>query len=432
MSKEIEFARELIDFIYSSPTAFQAVKEIRDVLSRNDFIELNPRNKWIISKGGRYFLIRNDSALIAFVVGEGEVKHDGFRLICTHTDSPSFKIKPAPEMVRNSYLKLNTEVYGSPILNTWFDRPLSLAGRLSLKGDNLIFPDKRLINLNKPLLIIPNLAIHMNANVNKGIEINKQNDVLPLLSIVKNDFEKDNFLLELLAEEIDVKLKDIFDFDLFLYEYSRGQITGMHNEFISSSRLDDLAMVHAGLTALINSNNSKATKVLACFDNEEVGSTSKQGADSPMLRTLLERIVIALGMENEDFFRALANSFMISADMAHAIHPNFTEVYDPTNINIINNGPVIKINANQKYTSDSDSIAVYENICNEAGIPIQKFVNRSDQRSGSTIGPITLSHIDVRSIDIGNPMLAMHSIRELSGVSDHYNITESFKRFFIC
>ena len=431
MKKETQFAQELIDFIYDSPSPFHAGSSIKKELISNGFQELDLRDKWQLTKGGKYFVTKNDSAVIAFVVGNGNIAEDGFRLVGSHTDAPGFAIKPSPEMtVENNYLKLNTETYGGPILNTWLDRPLAIAGRVTLKSENPIYPDNRLVNINKPIMIIPNIAIHMNRKVNEGIELNKQKDMLPLLSLINEGFEKDNYLVKLLAEELKVNFEDIIDFNLFLYEYEKGSIIGLNNEFISTGKLDDLAMVHASLKAIIDAPVNKATNVMVAFDNEEVGSTTKQGAGSPMLKNILHRIVIALGGEEDDFYRGLYSSFIISADMAHAIHPNSPEKHDPVNRPFINKGPVIKINANQAYTTDSDSNSVYEMICKRAGVPVQKFVNRSDVRGGSTIGPISSSQIDIRSIDIGNPMLAMHSIRELGGVLDHYYIYKSFEEFY--
>jgi aspartyl aminopeptidase len=428
----IDLAKELIDFIYESPTAFQAVDSIKKVLSIHSFTELKEEDSWSLSKGSKYFVTKNDSALIAFVIGEGEIEKEGFKIIGAHTDSPAFRIKPMPEMLsEGQYVKLNTEVYGGPILNTWLDRPLAVAGRVILKSDNVLEPKSVNINLNKPLLIIPNLAIHMNRNVNAGIELNKQKDMLPMLGMVNETLEKDKYLLSLLAEELKVKIEDILDFDLFLYEFEKGCIMGIQNEFISSSRLDDLAMVHAALKGICEGNPKSGINVAAFFDNEEIGSTTKQGADSPLLAHVLERIIIALGKGREDYFRAVSKSFMISADLAHAVHPNSSEKHDPVIKPMLNKGPVIKISAAQKYTTDSNSSAVYEQICNKAGVPVQKFVNRSDMAGGSTIGPISSSHVNMRSVDIGTPILAMHSIRELAGTQDHMYIVKSFKEFYL-
>ncbi|MGK0466645.1 M18 family aminopeptidase [Clostridium sp.] len=431
MSKELEFAQDLIDYIYDSPTAFHAVAKAKEDLFKEGFIEIREEEKWSLEKGGKYFITKNDSALTAFVVGKGDVEKTGFKIIAAHTDSPSFRIKPLPEMVvDNTYVRLNTEAYGGLILNTWMDRPLAVAGRVTLRSDNILYPETRLVNINKPIMIIPNLAIHMNRDINTGIELNKQKDTLPLLSMVSEELEKNNYLMSAIANELSVEQEKIIDFDLFLYEYEKGSIIGLNNEFISSSRLDDLAMVHAGIRALCKVDAVEATNVMVCFDNEEVGSATKQGADSNMLVDILERITISLDKNREDFLRAISKSFIISADNAHAVHPNSPEKNDPTNKPYLNKGPVIKVSASQSYTTDSNSDAVYELVCEKAGVPVQKFVNRSDTRGGSTIGPISSTHLNIRSVDIGSPTLAMHSIRELGGVIDHTYVTKSFKGFY--
>lgn len=431
MTKERDFAEDLIQYIDKSPSSFHAAKKIEEVLEAKGFKKIEMQDKWKLEKEGKYYTSKNNSALVAFKIGKGEIAEDGFKIIGAHTDAPTFKIKPNPEiLVEKKYLKLNTEVYGGPILNTWFDRPLSIAGRVTLKTDNILKPKEMLIDIEKPILIIPNLAIHMNREVNKGIEINPQVDVLPLLSNINENFEKDGFLLSLISKKLGIEVEEILDFELFLYGVEKGSLVGLNEEFISIGKLDDLAMVHAGLNGLIDSPAGKATNVLVCFDNEEVGSGTKQGAGSPMLRSILERIVIASGGEREDYYRSLSSSFIISADQAHALHPNYSDKNDPTNKPVINGGPAIKMAANQAYTTDSFSASVYKSICKQADIPLQIFVNRSDKRGGSTIGPISSSQVDIASVDIGNPILAMHSIRELGGVFDHYNVYKSFKEFY--
>lgn len=431
MKNSKEFAQELIDFLYDSPSAFHAVENVKEDLVKAGFSELKEEAKWNLEKGGKYFTTKNGSALIAFVVGNGEIEEHGFKLIGAHTDSPGFRIKPKAEMVvEDTYVRLNTEVYGGPILSTWFDRPLSLAGRVTLKSENPLEPKIELLNVKKPIMIIPNLSIHMNRTINEGYAYNKQKDTLPLLSLVNENLEKGNYLMNLIAGELNVSKEDIIDFDLFLYEFEKGCIMGLNEEFISSGRLDDLQNVHAGIEAIKNAALTNGTNVMICYDNEEVGSATKQGADSDMLANILERIVLCLGKGREDFFRALAKSFIISADNAHALHPNYTEKHDPTNRPMINKGPVIKVNANQAYTTDAESCAVYEMICMKAGVPYQKFVNRSDVRGGSTIGPINSTHLNIRSVDMGMPQFAMHSIREFAGVEDHMYGYKSFLEFF--
>lgn len=429
---EKQIARELIDFIHESPTNFHAVLNIKKQLTEQGFKQLFSGEAWHIEQGGKYFVTKNHSSLYAFIPGEGNIAEEGFKLICAHSDSPTFRIKPDAEMlVEGKYLKLNTEVYGGPIMYTWFDRPLSMAGRVMIKSDKPLKPATQFVNFKRPILIIPHLAYHFNRAVNdQGNPLSKQKDMLPVLGMVNEKFEKDNFLLKLIAAEMQISPEEILDFDLTLYEYEKGTLAGLDEEFISSGKLDDLAMVHAGLKALINSKPCRKTKVLAIFDNEEVGSGTKQGAGSPILRTILERTVFSLGGSQEDLYRAIHNSFMISADMAHALHPNYAEKHDPTNHPVMNGGPVIKINANQKYVTDSDSAAVFETICNMAEVPYQKFVNHSDMAGGSTLGNILLSQMEMRGVDIGNPMWGMHSVRETAGTLDHEYVIKAFTTYY--
>ncbi|RDY25178.1 M18 family aminopeptidase [Romboutsia weinsteinii] len=426
-----EFAKNLMDYIYSSPTAFHAVETSEVLLKENGFKELESDKKWSIEVGGKYYVTKNSSALIAFTVNSESIENEGFRIIGSHSDSPTFRIKPNAEMsVENTYLKLNTEAYGGAILSTWMDRPLGVAGRVVLKSESVLRPAERLVNINKPICIIPNLAIHMNRNINEGYEFNKQRDMLPLVGLLNETLEKDNFLLNAIANELSVDIDEVIDFDLFLYEFEKGSLIGPNEEFISIGRLDNLSMAHASLHSLIDTKGQNGINVTAVFDNEEVGSSTKQGADSNMLINILERVCICLGKTREEFFTALYSSFMISADLAHAVHPNMTDKHDPTTRPVMGKGPVIKINANQAYTSDGYSISVYKNICREAGVEYQEFVNRSDVRGGSTIGPISSTHIDIPSVDIGSPILAMHSIRELGNVEDHYSIYKTFSKFY--
>ena len=431
MEQQRIIAQDLVDFLYDSPTMFHGVANVKCMLDANGYEELYECQRWDITPGGKYYVMKNSSALIAFVAGKGDVEQYGFHIVGAHTDSPGFRVKPNPEMqVEGCYVRLNTEVYGGPILSTWMDRPLAIAGRVMLKSDDILRPKTVLVNINKPLMIIPNLAIHMNREVNKGVELNKQKDTLPLLAHINEQLEKGNYLLNSVADSLNVATADILDCDLFLYEYDKGGLIGINEEFISSSRLDDLSMVHAGIKALLVSEAADATNVVAAFDNEEVGSRTKQGGDSQFLSNTLERIVIASGGGRECFLRAVAKSFLISADLAHAVHPNVGEKHDPVIRPVLNGGPVIKLAASQSYTTDADSGAVYESICRAADVPYQKFVNRSDLVGGSTIGPISSTHLDMRAVDIGSPILAMHSIRELGGVKDHCYIIKTFEKFF--
>lgn len=431
MKKEKKLAQELIEYIEKSPTAFHAVSATEEILKNQEFINLDTKEKWHIERGNKYYTTVNESALIAFTVGNLDFASEGFRIIGSHTDSPTFRIKPRPEMIsEGSYVKLNTEVYGGPILNTWLDRPLSLAGRVTIKGDNAFNPIIKLIDVKKPILIIPNLAIHMNRNVNQGVELNRQKDMLPLLGMVNDKLEKNDYLINIIEKELKIAKKDILDFDLFLYDVQKGTIMGYDDEFISCGRLDDLVMVHASINALIEAKETKGVNICVLFDNEEVGSSTKQGADSAMLSQILERIAIALSMDREEYLRCLSNSFMISADVAHAVHPNSPEKADPVLRPIINKGPVIKISASQSYTSDAVSSSIYESICKNASVPVQKFTNKSDERGGSTIGPLTVHNLPIKSVDMGTALLSMHSVRELCGVMDHYYTYKSFLEFY--
>lgn len=428
---EKNLALDLIDFLYKSPTAHHSVKTIKERLDLNGFTEVKESDKWNLQKDGKYYVIKNDSALIAFTIGNGDIEEDGFKLIGAHTDSPGFRIKANPEMIsEGTYLKLNTEVYGGPILYTWFDRPLGIAGKVTLKGSSPLKPEIKLVNINKPLLIIPSLAIHMNRNVNEGLNVNKQKDTLPLLSLINEKFEKDGYLVKVLAEELNVSASDILGFDLGLYEIEKGAVIGLNEEFISAGRLDDMWMVYAGIQALVESKPNKSTKVMVCMDNEEIGSLTAQGANSALLLNILERITLALGKDREGLHRALANSLMISADLAHAVHPNVEEKHDPTNRPVLGKGPVLKTAASGSYSTDSYNAAIFEGLCNSAEVPYQKFFNRSDVRGGTTIGPITSSLLTIPVMDMGAPLLSMHSIRELAAVKDNEYTIKLFTHFY--
>lgn len=431
MTLKHKLAHNLIDFIDASPSPYQAARNVKAALLRKGFKQLHRGETWKLEKGGRYFTSKNASSVVAFVVGTGKVEEKGFKIIAAHTDSPTFKIKPLPEIKsEGSYLKLNVEPYGGAIWSSWFDRPLTIAGRVSLIGSNPLLLDVRYINFNKPLLVIPNLAIHLNREVNSGKTFNAQKDMLPVLRLIEENFETKAYLQNMIAEKLKVETDQILDFDLNLAEYGKGAVIGEKEEFISGGRLDDLAMVHAGIDALLNSEPGESTNVMICFDNEEVGSQTKQGAGSPFFKDVLKRITYALNTQFDAFYRAKIFSFGISADMAHAVHPNSGELHDPVTRPVLNGGPVIKINANQKYTTDGISSGAFEMLCRKAGVPVQKYVNRSDIAGGSTLGSILTSQLDIRMVDVGNPMLAMHSIRELAGVDDHYYMKNVFDEFY--
>lgn len=425
------FAKNMLDFIYESPTQFNAVDISSKELEKNGFEKLNLKDSWNLQVGKKYYTTKNSSALIAFKINSDKIEKDGFRIIGSHTDSPGFRVKPNAEIKScDSYLKLNTEGYGGMILSTWLDRPLAMAGRVFLRGENPFKPIEKIVNINKPVCIIPNLAIHMNRSINDGYKYNKQTDMLPLVGLLNEQLEKDNYMVKLLASELNVDLEEIIDFDIFLYEYEKGCFVGANDEFISTGRLDNLSMYYSSVEALINSDSKSGISIAVGFDNEEVGSATKQGADSNMLLNILERICISLGKNREEFFKALENSFIISSDLAHAVHPNINSMADPTNRPIMGDGPVIKIHAGQAYTSDGYSVSVYKEICRECGVKYQEFVNKSDQRGGSTIGPISSTHIDIPSVDVGAPILSMHSIRELGCNYDFCNTYKTFVKFF--
>ena len=418
----------LIEYLQASPSPFHAVDKTREILESNGFECLDIEKSWSIKENKKYYVIKNDSAIIAFTTGQKNDIKDGFKIVGAHTDSPSIKIKPKPEFKdEDYYLKLNTEVYGGPILNTWFDRPLTLAGRISILKDGEIKNVN--INFKDPLMIIPNLAIHLNREVNKGQEIDKQKDLIPIMKTIQEDEDLEGYLMDLIAERIEVNSDQILDFDLYLRDTEAPMAMGSENEFLSAGQIDDLGMAHAGLEALLNSDDDQF-KLLVLFDNEEIGSNTDVGADSPLLSNLLERIVYALEGTRADFLEIVENTFMISGDMAHAVHPNYADKHDPTNKPIINKGPAIKVSSNRRYTTDSYTGGYMKKLCIENDIPYQTFVNNSNERGGSTIGPLNLRHLGVKSVDIGNPVLSMHSIRELYGLADHESVIKLLTAFY--
>jgi probable M18 family aminopeptidase 2 len=425
------FAREVIEFIDESPSTYHVVKNCSDILDENGFERIMPREKWEIKKGGKYFLKKSSSTIIAFTVGEDFDVKNGFKIFGAHTDSPCFRIKPSPEIVTENVVRLNTEVYGGPILSTWFDRPLSIAGRVIVKGENSFFPRTVKIKIDEPLLTIPNLAIHQNREVNNGVKIDKQNDVLPVISLINKNFEREGYLERIILEKTGIKKEDIIDFDLYLYATEKGCLLGANEEFMSSPKIDNLASVYTGLIGLLEAEeNQDRINIFVAFDNEEIGSATKQGADSNYLLNTLERISLALGLSRGDFLQMLESSYILSADAAHAAHPAHLGKTDPTNRGKINEGISIKISAKQKYTSDGYSIAVIKQLIEGTEIQIQPFVNESNELGGSTIGPISSTHLDIDGVDLGVPMLAMHSVRELCGIFDVFYLKELAKEFF--
>lgn len=418
--------QELLSFIQKNPTAFHTVAAIRQALMEQGYQELLESRKWVLERGRCYFVCRNQSSIIAFQIG-AELSLPSFHIIASHSDSPYFKIKENAELYTGKkYTRLNTEGYGGMICSSWLDRPLSIAGRVLVRDENGI--SACLLNIDRDLVLIPNVAIHMNRSINDGFTFNKQVDLLPLFG---GDCGE-NALKRLIAEELSVKEGDILGSDLSLYSRTPPSIWGRNGEFVSCGRLDDQQCVFSSLKALIGTKNPHSVNVLACFDNEEVGSGTKQGAGSTFLNDVLRRICSALGLTYEDYLRGLASSFMLSADNAHAVHPNHPEHTDANNCVYMNEGVVVKSHAAQKYTSDGVSIAVVRSLAEKAGVPLQYFANRSDKIGGSTLGNIAMSQVSMNTADIGLAQLAMHSAYETAGTKDTFYIVELMKALYEC
>ena len=428
--------KRLLSFLDASPVNFLAVKNLTDELQQHGYHRIDTTEALgTVKAGDKFFVTKNDSSIYAFQIGRKPLAETGFHMICAHCDSPTFRIKPHAEIdCEGGIVKLNTEVYGGPIMSTWFDRPLTLAGRVIVKSKDVMTPTTLLLHVKRPLLQISNLAIHFNRQVNDGVKLSRQKDVLPILGIINDELEKGNLLMNIILEELNkqqtVAREDILDFDLYLADATPACTFGAHNELISSGRLDDLSMCFAGLEALLASQPTDTTQVLAIFDNEETGSQTKQGAGSPFLSYMLKRIALAQDGTEEAYYQAVERAFMISADNAHAWHPNYSEKYDPTNHPMLGGGPVIKFNAAQKYASDAYSASVFAGLCKKAGVPCQRFVNHSDVAGGSTLGNILASSIPLRGVDMGNAILAMHSCRETGSTADHEFCVKVFTQFY--
>lgn len=415
--------KQLFKFIENSPSCFHAIKTITEELKNEGFVEIKEKDTWQIEQGKKYYVTRNLSSVIAFKIPQNDFK--SFNIVASHSDSPTFKIKANAEIeVKNKYVKLNTEKYGGMICSTWFDRPLSIAGRILVKENNAV--KTHLVNIDKDLVIIPNLAIHMNREVNDGYTYNAQIDMLPLYG----DNSSKGSLMKTIAKEAEVEEESILGTDLFLYNRMNGTKIGANEEYISSPRLDDLECAFTSLSAFLSENTSNSASVYCVFDNEEVGSGTKQGADSTFLYDVLRRINISLGKTEEDYYRLISSSFMVSADNAHALHPNYTDKSDPTNKVYMNDGIVIKYNANQKYTTDAVSASIFKTICDSVDVPYQTFTNRSDILGGSTLGNISNAHVSLNTIDIGLAQLAMHSTYETAGAKDVTYMIDAIKAFY--
>lgn len=420
-------AKELLEFIRKSPTCYHAIANVGELLAGEGFVMLREDESWKLMAGGKYYVVRNDSSLIAFELPGKTEQVAGFHIVASHSDSPCFKVKESPECVTEQvYVKLNTEKYGGMILSTWLDRALSVAGRIVLKGKDGI--ETKLVNIDRDLCVIPNVAIHMNRDMNSGVAYNAQTDMLPLYGTCREG--KKASLLQQIAKEAEVKTEDILGHDLFLYAREKGGLIGAEGEFVLSPRLDDLQCAFASVKAFAQSKPENYINVCAIFDNEEVGSGTRQGADSTFLEDTLRRVAEQVVEGNSGYLQLVAGSFLISADNAHAVHPNHPEKADPTNRPVINGGIVIKYHGSQRYATDGVSAAMLKNWCMEAKVPFQTYANRSDIVGGSTLGNISMSHVSLAGADIGLPQLAMHSAVETAGVKDTEYAIRMLKEFY--
>lgn len=431
MHDQNQFNQGLLDFLHASPTPFHATTQMAHQLQQAGFIALHEGDAWQLESGQRYFVTRNDSSIIAFVYGKRPLLETGIRMVGAHTDSPCLKVKPQPELNRRGYFQLGVEVYGGALLAPWFDRDLSLAGRVSYRdGSHTI--RSVLINFVDPVATIPSLAIHLDREVNRNRSINAQKDIVPLLlQLNEKDAQTPDFRALLLAhiqrEYPQLDAAQVLDYEISLYDTQAPALVGWQQDFIASARLDNLLSCYIGLQALLQSD-PEVTSLLICTDHEEIGSTSTCGARGPMLQQFLERLV----PDTDTRVRVLDRSLMVSADNAHGIHPNFSDRHDENHGPLLNRGPVIKVNANQRYATNSETSAIFRVLCDQAQVPVQSFVSRTDMECGSTIGPLTAAEVGVKTLDVGVPTFAMHSIRELAGSLDAwylYRVLSVFYRY---
>jgi aspartyl aminopeptidase len=420
----------LVQMVQASVSPYHCVEEGSRLLRENGFEELVLGDFWDLESGKSYFCNVFGTTLMAFKIPDNYYNGMEFHIAAAHTDWPCFKIKPFPENESGRYAKLNVETYGGPIFSSWLDRPLSIAGRVALKSDNLMQPTARLVNFDRPLLTIPNLAIHFNRDVNKGTELNAQIDMQPILQVLPKEWQMQDYFINLLAEELDVQPEEILSFDLNLYNQDGCALVGADSQLLSSPRLDNLTSCAACLLGLINSKNEDTVSVVTLFDNEEVGSGTKQGADSLILPQLLEKLILSLGGSKLDYMNAVLNGLMLSVDVAHAIHPNKPNFNDITNKNYPGDGVAIKMNYSQRYATDPVAIGIVENLCQVYDIPYCRYLNRSDIRGGSTLGSMASALLTMKTVDIGVSLLAMHSARELMAISDQDALTELLTAFF--
>lgn len=426
----MDYISDFFGFMKRATAPVQTVDAIKERLDAAGFKELNLNESWSLNASGKYYLSPYPSMLVGFTAQGGQSLKKSIRMIAAHTDNPGFRIKPHPELSTEGMLTLNVERYGGPILNTWFDRPLSIAGRIAVRSDEVLRPEIIHLDFQKPLLIIPNLAIHMNREVNKGVEIKVQKEMQPLMTrLIENEI-KDNYLLDMVARQAGVNAEYILDMDLDVYCCEEAVLTGAREEFISCPRIDDLSMVYAAMMAFVESEHRGGINVVAFMDNEEIGSMTRQGADSMILSLIMEKIQKAADGMQQQLNSRVTDCFVISADCAHALHPNYSEKSDITSKPLMNKGIVIKINGNRSYASEVETIAAFQQLCDRAGVKYQKFVNHSDQPGGTTLGPVLSRYMPVYVVDVGAPMLAMHSARELMGRQDFLDSIEVFRTFF--
>ncbi len=415
-------------FLDNSTSPFYVVKNTSEILDRAGFKCLSFEEPWNLQKAGSYYIKLYDTALFAFRLGKSLSEDMILRIAAAHTDFPSFRIKPNPEMREKGYIRLNTESYGGMVLSSWFDRPLSVSGKVSLRSQHLFKPKEVLVDIKKPLMVIPNLAIHLNRKVNYGVEINKQKDVLPIMGTADEDIH--NYFKNHLARHLDVSADDILDYDLFIYNLDKACTVGASDEFICAPRLDDLSSVYALIQGIISQVNDNDIHMICLFDNEEIGNRTKQGSASLFITMLLEKIFQSLGKSRMELYEAVHRSLILSVDVAQAYHPNYGTKFDPTNTAELNKGIAFKIDTAQRYAYDTGAIAILQQLCEEYKIPYQKFVNRSDATAGGTMGPVISTQLPARTVDIGVPLLAMHSAVETMGAKDLDSLIRLMEAFF--
>ena len=411
-------ARDLLDFIDASPSPWHAVQTCETRLQAAGFSRLDETERWLLAPSGRHYVVRGGSSIIAFIVGSRPASQTGLRMIGAHTDSPGLRLKPKPAEAAAGMLRLGVEVYGGPILATFADRDLSLAGRVNVRVPGGF--ETRLVRFAEPLLRLPNLAIHMNREVNEnGLKFNKQTELPLLLGVAEDGTTAEARFRQPIADLLGVEPDALLTWELNAYDTQKGSFWGVDQEFVANSQLDNLASCHAALSALLTVQEPEATCLCAFFDHEEVGSESASGAGGSFVQDVIARLAAGAGLDGEDQRRMLARSFFISADMAHGWHPNFPAAYEPCHHALVNAGPVIKSNANQRYSTSAETAARFMALCEQAGVPCQQYAHRTDLGCGSTIGPIVAARLGIPSVDVGSPMWAMHSIRESAGVLDH-------------